>query len=84
MSGPGCDTTAGTRPGRPGCGASAMAAAGGPAAVPFRLCCAMSIIGRDGAGPTAERCGAFHADAAAALQPPVDVRQDGGEAGRLA
>jgi hypothetical protein len=38
---------------QPPCGASSIATAGGPTAVPFRLCCAQSIIQTSGnnAGP---------------------------------
>jgi hypothetical protein len=40
----------------PACGASSIAATGGPTAVPFRLCCAHSIIRSGADGPAAVQC----------------------------
>jgi hypothetical protein len=40
------------------CGASAILAAGGPAAVPFQLCCALTIIQAGGQYPVPLECGA--------------------------
>jgi hypothetical protein len=40
------------------CGASAILAAGGPAAVPFQLCCALRIIRASGPAPVPFACGA--------------------------
>jgi hypothetical protein len=42
-----------------GCGASAILATGGPAAVPFRLCCALTIIHAGGPDPVPMACDAF-------------------------
>ena len=51
----------------PGCGASSIAATGGPTAVPFHLCCAYSIIQAGQGGPAGIRCAALVAGAAAPL-----------------
>jgi hypothetical protein len=41
------------------CGASAILATGGPAAVPFRLCCALTIIHAGEQDPVPLACGAL-------------------------
>jgi hypothetical protein len=51
----------------PGCGASSIAATGGPTAVPFRLCCAHSIIQAGGGRPAGVQCAALAAGAATPL-----------------
>lgn len=45
------------------CGASMLATTGGPTAVPFRLCCAHSILQTGGGGSTVVRCVALDAGA---------------------
>jgi hypothetical protein len=49
------------------CGASSIASAGGPTAVPFRLCCAHRIIGA-GTGGAVVQCAA---SVAAAVEMPA-------------
>jgi hypothetical protein len=44
------------------CGASAFLAASGPAAVPFRLCCALAIVHAGGPEPASFVCGAADRD----------------------
>ena len=51
----------------PECGASAILTAGGPAQVPFHLCCALAIVGQAGFEPEEFVCGALEPDPATAL-----------------
>lgn len=50
---------------QPGCGLSSIAAVGGPAAVPFRMCCAYAIIRASGVGRAVVPCAAGEAGTAA-------------------
>jgi hypothetical protein len=50
-----------------GCRASAFLAASGPAAVPFRLCCALAIVRAGGPEPASFVCGAAAGDPATTL-----------------
>jgi hypothetical protein len=67
-------TSIGDRTSPPMCGASSIATAGGPTAVPFRLCCAHSIIRAGAGGPTSVQCAALGAGAVETLPVPAAGR----------